>query len=133
MEVSGLVGDPSQKTLDVFSRPQRVKGRVALRKIMIGDMSVDGPVADRMKRHRLRSALALWHCMVPFHPQTKWATTQCARQLICLRWSRGLRLHLLQRTHSLDPARHRFCLDASYNPSQSNAGRAFFVPGRHGA
>lgn len=66
VEVCGLVADPTEEALHVFTLAQRVKVRVRLRQIVVGDVGVDGAMADGVDRDSLVAALALGDGVVVF-------------------------------------------------------------------
>ena len=66
VEVCGLVADPAEEALHVFTLAQRVEVRVRLRQIVVGDVGVDGAMADGVNRDGYVAALAFGDGMVVF-------------------------------------------------------------------
>ena len=66
VEVRGFVCDPFEEALHVFALVQGVEVCVCFGEVVVGDMGVDGAVADGVNRDRLVAALTLRDGVVVF-------------------------------------------------------------------
>lgn len=83
MEVCGLLCDPLKKALHVVTLTEGFDICVHVGQVVVGDMSVDGAVADGMNRNRDGAALALGYNVVKLHAGTEGALTKGAGGWVC--------------------------------------------------
>ena len=74
MEIGGLVGNPAQEPRHVFRGSEPIPIVTKPRKFGVGEIGVDGLVADRMDRNRRPALLRFWDRMMPLDAAAQRAT-----------------------------------------------------------
>lgn len=83
MEVRLFVADPRHEFGDLRMRTQRFSREIAALKLLVRESCMNGAVTDRVDGHRLASAEALRHGMVPLDtPADRPLAEETAKRLL---------------------------------------------------